>query len=171
MISIQKATPADALLISDLGAKTFIESHGNSAPSRDIDYYVSRTYSLKTVEEELSAPENIFHVIYYKGQAVGFSKIIFNSTHPLLESFTVTKLERLYLVKEFYGLKLGLTLFELIMQLSKKENQTGIWLYVWTQNQRALTFYKTCGFSIFGHADFKLSETHSNPNHLMYLKY
>jgi ribosomal protein S18 acetylase RimI-like enzyme len=123
------------------------------------------------VEEELNNPENIFHIIYYKGQAAGFSKIIFNRPHPLIGSTAITKLERLYLLKEFYNLKLGLTLFEFIISLSKEENQNGIWLFVWTENQRAVSFYKRNGFEIIGNTDFKISETHSNPNHVMYLKY
>ncbi|MEI9809852.1 MAG: GNAT family N-acetyltransferase [Bacteroidota bacterium] len=107
----------------------------------------------------------------YKTQAVGFSKIIFNSPHPLIGSAAVTKLERLYLLKEFYDLKLGLTLFKFIVSLSKEENQDGIWLFVWTENQRAVTFYKKNGFKIAGNVDFRISETHSNPNHVMYLEY
>lgn len=111
MITIQRATLNEAMLIAGIGAKSFVESHGNSAPAGDIESYVSMKFDLKVVEEELSNPENIFHLIYYKGRAAGFSKIIFNTPHPLIESTVVTKLERLYLLKEFYDLKLGLTLF------------------------------------------------------------
>jgi diamine N-acetyltransferase len=171
MISIQKATPVEATLIADIGKKTFRESHGNSAPPADIDAYVLLKYNLKTVEKELNNPENIYHIIYYKDQPVGYSKIIFNRPHPLIASSATTKLERIYLLKEFYGLKLGLTLFDFISRFSKEENQTGIWLFVWKENQRAVSFYKKNRFKIIGSADFQISATHSNPNHVMYLKY
>ncbi len=171
MITIQRATPAEAITIASIGTKTFLQSHGHSAPAADIDSYVSTKYDLKTVTEELNDPRNIFHIIYYKDQPVGYSKILFNSPHPLIPSPAITKLERLYLLKEFYDLKLGLKLFEFITQLSKKENQKGVWLFVWTQNERAVTFYKRNGFEIIEHTDFKISETHSNPNHVMYLEY
>ena len=171
MITIQKATPAEAILIAGVGKKTFLESHGNSAPAADIDAYVALTYSLKTVQEELNNQENIYHIIYYKGLPVGYSKIIFNRPHTLVESSATTKLERIYLLKEFHDLKLGLALFEFIASFSKQENQTGIWLYVWKENQRAVSFYEKNGFEIIGSADFQISATHSNPNHVMYLKY
>jgi diamine N-acetyltransferase len=171
MIIIQKATATEAVLIADIGARSFLESHGNSAPAADVESYVSGKYNLKAVEEELNNHENIFHIIYYETQAVGFSQIIFNKPHTLIESTGITKLEKLYLLKEFHDLKLGLTLFEFTVSLSKEENQNGIWLFVWTRNQRAITFYKKNGFKIIGNTDFKISETHSNPNHVMYLKY
>lgn len=171
MITIQKATPAEAKLIADIAAKSYIQSHGTGAPAADIALYVSKNFALYVVEEELNNHENIFHIIYYKGHPVGYSKIVFNKSHPLIECATVTKLERLYLLQEFYGLKLGLTLFEFIIDLSKKSNQDGIWLCVWTKNQRALTFYKRSGFEIIGSINFKISETHSNPNYIMYHKY
>lgn len=171
MITIQRAAISDAALIADIGAKSFIESHGNSAPAGDIESYVSTTYDLKIAEEELNNPENIFHLIYYKNRAAGFSKIIFNSPYALIESSAVTKLERIYLLKEFYDLKLGLALLNYLTALSKKENQIGMWLFVWTQNQRAVSFYKKYGFNVIADTHFKISETHSNPNHIMYLNY
>ena len=171
MISIQKATPADAKLIADIGIKTLLESHGNSAPAGDIAAYVSMTYDLKKVVEELEDQDNIFHIIYANGQAAGYSKILFNTPHPLVKSLAITKLERIYLLSEFYDMKLGSALFDHISRLSKEKNQTGIWLFTWTENQRALAFYKKKGFKIIGNSDFKISETHSNPNYVMYLKY
>ena len=171
MISIQQATLTNASLIAEIGARSFIESHGNSAPAADIEAYVAKTYAVQVVEEELSNAKNIFHIIYYNDKPAGYSKIIFNCAYPLIENKNVTKLERLYLLKEFHDKKLGLQLFSFITDLSKKEKQEGMWLYVWIENERAVAFYKRAGFEIIEHGDFKISETHSNPNYIMYLKY
>lgn len=171
MITIPRATLAEAPIIVDIGIPTFYESHGHSAPAADIDAYVSSKYNLKAVKEELSNPENIFHLIYYNTQPVGFSKFILNTSHPLIEKSNVTKLERLYVLKEFYGLKLGLTLLQHIITISKEAGQSGIWLYVWIENTRAVAFYKKNGFEVIGHYDFKISETHTNPNHVMECQY
>ena len=78
----------------------------------------------------------------------------------------ITKLERIYLLKEFY---LGAELFEYNVRLAKENNQKGMWLFVWVENERAVNFYKKNGFVIIGSHDFKISETHSNPNHQMFL--
>jgi ribosomal protein S18 acetylase RimI-like enzyme len=54
-------------------------------------------------------------------------------------------------------------------ELTKKNNQQGIWLEVWIENFRAIKFYKKMGFTIVGKANFRVSKTHSNPNYIMYL--
>lgn len=171
MVTIRQATLSGAMLIADIGAKSYVESHGHSGPVADIKSYVSRKFAVNAIRAELNNGENIFHIISFNGRAVGYSKIMFNDPHPLIAGTAVTKLERLYVLKEYYDLKLGLTLFEFVTDLSKKANQVGIWLFVWIKNQRAITFYKKSGFAIIGNADFKITETHSNPNHIMYLKY
>jgi ribosomal protein S18 acetylase RimI-like enzyme len=80
-------------------------------------------------------------------------------------------LERLYLLKEFHNLKLGFKLLTFNIELTKKNNQAGIWLYVWKENHGAVSFYKKNGFIVIGSYDFNLTETYSNPNHQMFLKY
>jgi GNAT superfamily N-acetyltransferase len=171
MTTILKATQNDFKLLADLGKQTFIESHGNSALQADIDEYVSETYSYATCEKELADTSNIFHFIYYAGKPAGYSKIIFNSPHPDIEEQQVTKLQRIFLLKEFYTQKLGSQLFNYNVDLSKSNNQKGLWLFVWTKNERAVKFYKKNGFKIIGSHDFKISATHTNPNHIMFLEY
>jgi ribosomal protein S18 acetylase RimI-like enzyme len=83
----------------------------------------------------------------------------------------LAKLERIYLLKEFYDLKLGSALFNFNVDLSKQNNQMGMWLFVWKQNLRAVNFYKKNRFAIIGSYNFKISETHSNPNYQMFLKF
>jgi len=171
MTSIIKAKKENAQLLSEIAKFSFIESHGNSAKSEDIDLYVTEKYSDKVFKEELSDPKNIYHIIYYNDHPAGYSKIIFDTPYPGSPIKNITKLERLYLLKEFYNLKLGSALFQLNIDLSKRNDQIGTWLFVWKENQRAVNFYTKNGFMVIGSRDFKISETHSNPNHLMFLKF
>jgi ribosomal protein S18 acetylase RimI-like enzyme len=171
MKSIIKATENDSTLLADIGRQTFIESHGESAEKADIDSYVHEKYTDAVFREELADPDNIYHLIYYNNRPAGYSKIILNSAHPEIQLQHITKLERLYLLKEFYNLQLGLVLFKFNVELSKSNGQTGMWLFVWKENNRAVNFYQKNGFERIGSYDFKISATHSNPNHQMLLKY
>ena len=83
----------------------------------------------------------------------------------------VTKMERLYLLEEFYGLGIGLQLMNFNSTLAQKNKQSGIWLEVWIENLRAINFYKKVGFKIVGEANFTVSKTHSNPNYIMYFEF
>ena len=170
MISIVKATRDDYRLLSEIAKITFIESHGHSAKSEDINFYISQKYQESIFEEELLNNENIYHLIYHNNVVAGFSNIILNSPYPGSKNQHIAKLERLYLLRNFYGLNLGLQLFEFNIIIARQNNQTGIWLYVWKENRRAINFYQKVGFTIIGSHEFKISDAHSNPNHQMFLK-
>jgi ribosomal protein S18 acetylase RimI-like enzyme len=171
MTSIIKATISHIPLLVDIGKVSFIESHGSSASPKVIDEYVNKTYTYEVFERELNNDENIYHIIYHHDKPAGYSKIIFNKPYTEFGDRLITKLERLYLVKEFYGLQLGQKLLNFNIQLSQMNQQQGMSLFVWTENQRAVNFYLNMGFQIVGSHDFKLTEAHANPNHQMYLKY
>ncbi|HMS35447.1 MAG TPA: GNAT family N-acetyltransferase [Ignavibacteria bacterium] len=171
MISIVKAVPEDFGLIAEIGKTSFTESHGHSASPEEISKYINEKYVNNAVKAELINTENIYHIIYYNNQPAGYSKINFNEPHSNINEKNITKLDRLYLLKEFYDLKLGHELFKFNIELSKQNHQKGMWLFVWKENFRAVYFYKKEGFRIIGSYDFKLSETHSNPNHQMLIVY
>lgn len=171
MIHIKRATPDDSHIIADIGKTSFLESHRHSASAADINSYVDRKYTTDAVNRELEDPHNIYHLIYYGIQPAGYSKIILNAENSFVPDKNITILDRLYLLKDYYGLNLGQKLLEHNIDISRSAGQTGMWLYTWIENLRAVSFYKRNGFKIIGSADFKISDTHSNPNHIMYLKY
>ena len=171
MTTIVRATVNDAKLLVHIGKTSFLESHGMSASKNDIDAYVKLKFNEVTFFEELQDSKNHFHIIYHNQIPIGYSKIIFDFPYPNIPFENVTKLERLYLLKEFHHLKLGLELFNFNVQESMKHHQAGMWLFVWTENENAINFYNKVGFKIVGHHDFKISENHSNPNYQMLFTY
>lgn len=171
MISIRKANIHDVPLLAAIGGASFIESHGSSASREVMDIYVKAKYNTDACKEELCDLNNMYHFIYKDQKPAGYSKIILNSPHSNIHIKNITKLDRLYLLKEYYHLKVGLDLFNFNLELSKSNNQAGMWLYVWKENSRAIHFYEKAGFKVIGSYDFKLTETHSNPNNHMMLTY
>jgi len=169
MATIVRATLRDIELLTQIGKKSFLEAHGKSASEENINEYVSKNFTNKAFEEALKDTNNFFYIIYFNGIAAGYSKIIFNSQHLNIPIKNITKLERLYLLQEFHSLKLGLELFNYNLNESVKHEQSGIWLFVWTENHKAINFYKKAGFKIVGQHDFQITATHSNPNHQMLL--
>lgn len=171
MVEIIKADATHSELIVAIGKQAFLESHGHSASKEDIALYISKAYNKEAILTELENKKVQYHLIYTDTVIAGFSKIELDTTNKNINDVTITKLDRIYLLERFHGKKLGAQLFDFNIELSKKNNQNGIWLAVWTENQKAVKFYKKRGFNIAGAFDFKISETHTNPNHIMYLKY
>lgn len=169
MTRIVKATTNDTTLLSKIGRITLLESHGHSAPAEDIEAYVTAKYNEAAMQEELSDPGNLYHIIYQDGTAAGYSKIVLNTAHENIPQPNVTKLDRIYVLKEFYGTKLGYELLRFNIELSKNNGQAGIWLFTWVENHRAVQFYERAGFTIIGSHDFRVSERRTNLNHQMLL--
>lgn len=168
MYSIIRATVDDAVILREISIQSFIESHGISASEEDINTYVTEKYTLEVIEEELKNEKNIYNILYVDGEASGFSKIILNQSFHQNVPKPVAKLERIYLLQSYYGKQFGNLLFNQVIDYMKANEQTGMWLYVWINNHRALSFYKKMGFVIIGSAQFKISDQHYNPNYILY---
>ena len=171
MNEIIKAGVEDATLLSHLGTQTFRESHGHSAAEEDIEGYIERRLSPDALALELGDPANHFYICLIDGMPAGYVKLIPDCGHPELERVHITKLERLYILRDYYGSGIGQRLLDQAIECSKSLDQSGMWLYAWTENHRAVAFYVRNGFRIVGHYDFEISPTHSNPNHRMFLDY
>jgi ribosomal protein S18 acetylase RimI-like enzyme len=171
MISITRANAAEYQTIADIGRISVTEAHRGSCPDEDLNSFIEKNYNGEAIGAELNDKNNIYHIICWDGEPAGFSKIILNAAHADIQQKNVTKLDRIYLLSNFFNRKLGLELLKFNIDLSKSHNQSGIWLYTWTGNERAINFYKKNGFVIIGSHDFQVTETRSNPNYHMLLRF
>ena len=168
---IIKATPGDARILSRIGTVTFINAHMDSAPAYEITNYVDRKYNNRAILKELMNPENIYHLIMHQNSVAGFSKMELNSKNSLIPLDNITKIDQIYLLDCFHGLKLGASLLQHNIDYSKSFKQKGMWLVVWTKNEKAIRFYLKFGFKIIEEGNFQLTETHINPCYTMLLQY
>lgn len=168
---IRKATIQDIPVLERVIIDSFLVPHGHAAPEDYINDYISRNFNSIKIEEEILDTNNQFFVLEYEKQIVGFSKVLFNYENENITPKNVTKMERIYLLKEFYGLGLGKKLFKFNVEFAKKNNQKGMWLHVWIENTRAIQFYQKMGMTSVGYYDFPVSKDHTNPNHVMYIEF
>ena len=171
MITIVPATMQETKILTEIGRRSLLESHGHSAAPGVMQTYLDEKFTESALQEELSDSKNIFHIINYNNQPAGYSKIIYRQPMEQVTQKNITKMERLYLLQEYYGLRLGQQLLQYNIDLSKQQGEQGMWLYVWKENERALRFYTKAGFQIIGDGWFRLTGDHANPNWKMFLQY
>lgn len=171
MGTIKIPTPADLPLLSALASKALWESHGHSAAYEDMNRYITTKLSEEALRTELLDERNIFYWLHHDGRPAGYSKIILDTPNECVAAQNVTKMERLYLLEEFHGQGLAKQLFDFNVEIAKEAKQAGIWLNSWKENHRAIAFYQKMGFEIVGDSLFKISDTHYNPNHVMWLDF
>lgn len=168
MIEIIKARLEHADTITKIGKESFLLAHGHSASKKDIAAYLERSYTENALKKELENEKNNYHLILKEGEVAGFSNIILNQQNQNVIEQPIALLDRLYLSPAFHGQSMGRLLLQHGFEYVKENNQKGIWLAVWIENYRAISFYTKNGFKKVGSYDFKISETHANPNHIMY---
>ena len=171
MHTIRQATINDAKKLAEIAKASFLVAHGHSDTKKDIDNYVAKNFKELNFQQELENSKNLYFLIYSDNKIAGYSKLLLNSTNENVSIKSITQMSRLYLLEEFYGLSLGKELFNFNIEFSKQNNQKGIWLAVWIENQRAIKFYIKMGFKKVGSFNYKISETHSNPNHILFLEF
>ena len=170
MISITAATTDDAQTIINIGRVSVEEAHRDSCSADDLNQFIDRNYNMEAIRGELMNERNSYYIIRFDGVPVGFSKIILNSPHSNIRDENVTKLDRIYLLSQYFDKKLGLELLKFNIEVAKKNNQAGIWLFTWVGNSRAIRFYQKTGFAIVGSYQFPVTESRSNLNHQMLLR-
>lgn len=169
--TIKKATKKDIPALAIVSKKAFYLPHKEAIPKAIIERYMRTNFSEATLLKEITNTDFEFHLIYVDDTLAGFSKIICNSKNKNIAAENVTKMERLYLTEDFFGLGLGKELFQFNLALAKEKKQKGIWLYVWIKNYRAIDFYKKFGFKKIASFDFPISETETRPNDVLYLEF
>ena len=123
MISIRKATVNDVKQLAIVSKKAFFIPHQHAIPEEIMDKYLKESFNEETLTKEVTQQHYEYHLIFYKEKLAGFSKIILNTENEHILAKNITKMERLYLLKEFYGLGLGKKLFDFNLGLIKKNNQ------------------------------------------------
>lgn len=171
MFKISKISESDSTILSEMAIKTFLEAHSKAASEEIFAPYIAATYNPETLREELLNEKYNYHFIYFNDLPIGYSKIILDSTHPNIDVCPTTKLERIYILKDYYDQKLGWPLLNFNIELAKANGQKGMWLFTWVENHRAIAFYIKNGFEIIGQHDFPLSATETRLNHHMLLRF
>jgi len=166
-IKIQAFSSSEVDALVNLSQQTFLESHGHSAKSEDIQNYIENHFTTNLLSQALKDPKIHFKKILVEDELAGYSKLILDVPHPQTPLQPIAKFERLYLLKDYYGLGLGKKLLNHSIEIAQSNHQKGLWLFVWTENTKALKFYHKNNFKIIGQHNFKISANHSNPNYVM----
>jgi diamine N-acetyltransferase len=169
MLKILRASEDNIHQIVTIGNIAVFAAHRGSLPDEALQEYLTKNYNTRSIGDEIKNTANIYHIIFYNGTAVGFSKICLNSKHANIRDENVTKLDRIYVLPEYHGLRLGIQLLNHNNALAKENNQTGMWLFTWVGNEKAINFYTKVGFTIIGSHQFQVTKEHYNLNHHMLL--
>ena len=158
-MEVRLARKEDAPFIALLGRTTFTETFGHFFRDQQdlIDYYNS-TFSVQKIEAGIQKPNNLFWIAFANRLPVGYAKLKLHSNSEFIDSTDVCQLQKIYVLKDFLSMKIGLELQRTLLEKAKELGFHQIWLSVLHSNERAISFYKKSGFEEVGSHDFQIGK-------------
>jgi GNAT superfamily N-acetyltransferase len=155
-IAVRKASFRDNVLLSTIGAETFIDAFAADNVPEDMDLYLRQSFSPAIQSAELADPSSQFLIAEIAGEPVGYARLRHGAPPGPLTGFTPVELVRLYARASWIGRNVGAALMEACLAEAAATGHDVIWLGVWERNARAIAFYRKWGFTDIGSHPFRL---------------
>lgn len=153
---IKKVTLIDIDQLQIIGRQTFYETFSDGNTEDNITKYLNAEFSIEKLAAELCDNNAEFYFATLDKNVIGYLKVNFGQSQTELQDDRALEIERIYVLKEFHGNRIGQLLFDKANQIARHKNADYIWLGVWEENPRAIQFYKKNGFVEFDKHIFKL---------------
>lgn len=157
-IEIERATLDDLQVLQQIGKQTFFETFSSSNSEENMLHYLEEGFSVKKLTEELMNMDSEFYMVVYQGYVIGYLKLNYGASQTELKDEETLEIERIYVLQEYHGKKIGQILYEKAIQVAQDRKVNYVWLGVWEENLRAINFYKKNGFIEFDKHIFKLGD-------------
>ena len=155
-ISIIKAELHDIEKLQKIGRQTFFETFSESNSEENMQKYLDEGFSIEKLTTELTDANAEFYSAVVDAEVIGYLKLNFGDSQTELKDNKALEIERIYVSKEFHGKSVGQLLYDKAIEVAKQKNANYVWLGVWEENPRAISFYKKNGFVEFDKHIFKL---------------
>lgn len=155
-IYLRKTTDTDLTNLQNIGKLTFSETFSSDNSEENLKAYLETAFSSEKVKSELSDENSEFYFAELNNEIIGYLKVNFGHSQTEIINEKALEIERIYVLKEFHGKKVGQIFYEKAIELARELKVNFVWLGVWEQNLRAIRFYEKNGFKAFDKHVFKL---------------
>lgn len=148
-ISVQPIGINDVLPLQAISKTTFSETFAEHNSFEDLQKYLNEQLSIEQLLKELGNHCSSFYFLKDDRTIVGYLKVNWSSAQTELIDLNAFEIERIYILRSYFGKGFGQILMNHAMDLATNKNASYIWLGVWGKNDRAIRFYEKNGFTAF----------------------
>lgn len=159
MLTLRRATVADADALSAIAIATYTETFGDSYPPQDLHAFLHRHYSVEPQRHELADPRNAAWLLEDGEHVVGYLAAGPNSLPHTEASEGDIELKRLYLLASHQRGGHGARLMDAFLAWLDQPQRRTLWIGVWSENLGAQRFYARYGCSKVGEYDFPVGDS------------
>jgi len=156
LTAIRRATPGDAASLAALAARTFRDAFERHNTPEDMALYLATNYGPARQSAELR-DEGIVTLVADAGDALaGYAQLREGTAPDCVLGPSPIELWRFYVERDWHGQGVARDLMASSLEAAAERGAGTIWLAVWERNERALAFYRKCGFEAVGEKAFLL---------------
>ena len=157
-IQIIRAKSQDLSALQMISRTTFTQTFAEGNTEENLKRYLEFGFATEKLSKELKNPESEFYLALIEGHVIGYLKVNFGTAQSEAQDPQALEIERIYVLQEYQGKRVGLMLFEKAWDIAIKRECPYLWLGVWEKNQRAIQFYQKLGFVEFGQHIFQFGD-------------
>ena len=158
LFNIEKVNENEVAQLQSISRQTFAETFSDSNSKENMNKYLTENLSIEKLSEELNNENSHFFFIKDGERNIGYLKLNMGPSQTELKDETALEIERIYVIQEYQGKKVGQQLYEKAIQVAKEKKAQYVWLGVWEENHKAIQFYNKNGFQVFDKHVFVLGD-------------
>jgi diamine N-acetyltransferase len=159
---LREARLEDAAALAAFAERSFADTFGAQNNPADMAAYLAASFSPAIQAAEIADTATI--ILLAVRNPTGSSDIA-GYAHLVAEGADM-QMKRLYVKPEWKGRGLAARLLKRIVEECRRHGAQRLWLTVWTENPRAIAFYKKAGFRICGSEVFMVGDD-AQTDHVM----
>ena len=136
-IKIRKISIDDVLALQKISLQTFKEAFSARNTEENLRIYLDAAFTIDKLLAEIVNPFSGFYFAEIEKKIIGYLKLNVGNAQTELKEKNTLEIERIYVLKEFYGMGVGQILYGKAIEIARLNNAEYIWLGVWEETQRA----------------------------------
>jgi diamine N-acetyltransferase len=149
-ICVRNAITDDVEALSAFAAAIFPLGGRPGADPLDLSHYIATELTAKCFRTWIENPNAIMFVAEIADQICGYVLVLRLSPHPQIEDAAPAELRKLYVAPAHHGRGIADELVRQALTSLERDCRAAVWLSVFSENPRAIAFYKKWGFRIVG---------------------
>ena len=159
---VRPAGEPDAAWLAALAERTFRETYTAYNTPEDMERFISAHFGVERQAAELGDPRMTTLVAEMAGRAAGYTQLLRGQAPPPVTGPAPIEVLRFYVDRPWHGRGVAQTLMAAAAAAARAEGARTLWLGVWERNDRAIAFYRKCGFEDVGTQTFVLGADHQH---------
>jgi ribosomal protein S18 acetylase RimI-like enzyme len=151
---IRRAERSDAALLAEFAARTFTETFGAANTARDMAAHLTSSYGVRQQRAEVEDPNVVTLLAEADMRLAAYAQVRRNHVPIAPPPDSAAELWRFYVDRHWHGRGVAQRLMAAVRDAALELGARRVWLSVWERNDRAIAFYRKCGYRMIGSKDF-----------------